>query len=826
MNIFIISLVAFFFSGQNYDVLMPDGSKDFPPNNKALFKFGKSNDFVYVVDDAVKPLKEPKLDSGFSGAPGIKFGDTFKVVEIQQAGKATFWCICKEDNNNKRDIWGWLPDQAVLASDNALLIQGSNISRKAVVINSVEWFKKNGIKPPTPLLGFSENSEKTISDRLFNLMFVFKERRDKSGHYVLLSYDPTITDSRVVTKVLKGWYPIETLCLWNTREAVQWKYSNYNNPRLNSGLVFKTKEGAKNYCSSFKCNDPPNMNKPEGLIAEEIIDKERKKSAEWDIDQLRYPILSLKHEEENLGNGFGAVYKIGVIGNFAKANGEFVSQKDLEKARSQVNSIKTEMDNTYILFVIDDTSSMEEAFQKTVPDFIKNIIATVPHQLGKVHVAVCFYNDFKTNAAKNQAGAKLADTCSFIPWENLSKGNDSNIIKTLVNHTAKDGGDSLEQPINGLLYGLKKASYGLPRWSRKVVFVIGDMGNHTEKNLKQDLAADSNDIAKLLCPDGPAWEFLPIQVPHPKGGDAANNDPDYKLFVTQMNKINELRRKLRKTNIEKMEQSPLKQTVIADLEKDTVNTISVGDYKEILKDLEKRSQDFKDKKEKIEKEMLSVVRGSFPSGSQFSAEVSLAFAKESVNIDILKDSGSQLFEEGWVTEKDGCENDQIQVMLLMEKPAFDGIRELLSKINDSKNDPKFINDLTGGIAGGQAGEKFKDIQEALKSLGQQPFQSQLLKFFKDKELANIKGFALKTDVVVSNLKRINKINLIYIDLLDNKFSNYVEEGYTELAGGGKVPNWVKKGETIDKKRFFILRGSNEKDVGNNFIWLDFKEEYP
>ena len=824
MNILVLSVAIFILPMQEFDVLNEHGKKEFPAVPFTKEELISDLDYFLIVNDGIKPLKSPGKDSEPSGAPPMKFCEKiFQAIAgpIQKDDKQ-YYLACRYEGNNKLVIHGWIPDDSILLNFDAKVSDGTGITRKALIINSKEWIIKNGNKLPIPVKGFLEESGKSEPIRFFNIMFVYKELFNKNPekHMFLLGFDPSIPKAINAPDILVGWIPAKALCQWNTRQAIQWnddnKKAGVKDLRKSVGKIFKTQKDLKAFTDQLQ-----NENiEPSGLLGSEIVDKTTGFSVPWGLDQPRYPILDLKPGEKALNIGkFGHFVKIGMIGNFQKSDGTFVNAQEVSNERERGRNIKEGMEQTYILFVIDDTSSMETAFNKIVPECIENVIKTVK-DLNKVKVAVCFYNDFNNKSPRKN----LDETVKFHEWVPLSMGLKSPVIKMLEEHKTKDGGDKLEQPIHGLLHGLTKASVEPPSWSRKVVFVIGDMGNHLEGNLDQNVEKDSQKIAELLTPSNNSpWEFLPLQVPHANGTGAALKDADYKLYKKQMDYIAELFRIRREKAVEN----------IADIKLETkVSTLTLQNYDNLLIELNNRTNAYEEKKRIIIVQLENLVRGTFVPGSKFSNEVLEAFNAENVNVKLLSEGGYQIFEEGWVTENDGevRHKPQIKTMLFMETSAFNDIVKILKAVveNYKTNDLEIVtNAVIKALTGDR--DKFKDIDAVKKAIEGIKFNSKLLDllFPKGSIQNNLKNVLLPPEALAENMLRLTYLKELYEDIGNNKTSEYQIIQKT-LENNFMVPVYARvNGTTREQQRFFKPIGSNSnKGTSLEFIWLDNNKEFP
>jgi hypothetical protein len=363
-----------------------------------------------------------------------------------------------------------------------------------------------------------------------------------------------------------------------------------------------------------------------------------------------------------------------------------------------------------------------------------------------------------------------------------------------------------------------------PSWSRKVVFVIGDMGNHLKGNLDQNIEKDSQKIAELLTPvNNSPWEFLPLQVPHARGEDVALKDPDYKLYKKQMDYIAELFRSRREKAVEN----------IADIKLETkVSTITLQNYDNLLSELNKRTNLYEEKKVKIIIQLENLVRGTFVPGSKFSNEVLEAFNAENVNVKLLSEGGYQIFEEGWVTQLDGEERPkaQIKTMLFMERSAFNDIAKILKIVvkNWKTNDLEIVtNAVIKALTGDR--DNFKDLNEVEKAIKGIMFNSQLLKLLFDKGLkGNLKNVLLGPKALADNMLRLSYLKELSEDIGNNQISEY-EIIQIILENNFKVPAYARViGTTRNQQRFFKPIGSNSNDDKTKleFIWLDNDKEFP
>lgn len=828
MNAYIGLLCAILASSQSIDVCMPDGSKKLPPTTVL-----EPNPDVFATEDGFVPLKSPENTSEPSGAKPIKFGEAFHWLCDHQSKDSVYRLICKGTGRFEPiTVIGWVPHSALLLRRTPLKTEddkNQGVIRKALIVNSKEWIKDNfvdgKIVAPARYLGLLPNAKKAQSLKFFNILFVYKI--DKKTGRALLGYSPKA--DYVNGSQLAGWFPENALCYWDTREAVQWNFENKNSKfdgmiRKTKAYAFNSKESAKNFREQVQ---PKNLNIPgklpplEDIIGEENIGANGE-SVEWSFDETRFPKISKPEDEETLRGHWGKLIQIGVIGSFRLNDGTLVNPKIIKQMRDKLAIIKSEIDQHYILFVIDNTGSMEDAFKKMIPDYIK----TFTQEKGlnekeklQIKIAVAFYNDFSSDLEKNKAGASLDSTVQYYKdWVSIGDMEGKKLVDDLTKMEAKDGGDAREQVIHGVRTALEKSMASKkapPQFAFKRCVVVGDMGNHVENNLGQNVNGELNNIANLLVPMNAApWDFLPIQVPNPRA-DKGQRDPDYDAFTEQMKEIEQLRGKLAiDRKMVDIFSKPDRQRVVFQ----SFNNLS--DYLvQTTKDFRKKSLDDAEK-------IIAGARGELAPTTELSNNLKSIFNDAGIDVNLLTADGYQFYEKAWVTTRDGTLGtggngvDQISIMTLVAGEEFIALKDIVKRFTPNNSESISV-ELLKLIVEAKLGETLdkgfkEDVAIKLNGLS---FKSEILVYL-------FKALILeeKTDLSDEKFKKlyakfltkINRLKIIYDEIdSEKKFEDGIGETERTLANGIKYLYCFGKGDQKYFPRKFTLVGDSNSDAMNN-----------
>lgn len=840
------------------DVAMPDGQK-------ATAGQVKSEPFldIFCVEDGFRPRKLPGKPE-LSGAKPLTFGEGLRWVEYHQAADGVYYLVCKGGIYEPTTVLGWVPESALLLGNMPQTTgsqkqheihkipqnRGTGVIRKAMIINSKEWVKENNspngnkltdIVQPIRHLGLDDSAPTASPIKFFNILFVYKI--DTKKKMVLLGFS---ANASYRNSQLAGWISDKAVCFWDSREAIQWKFDNKNDKsglkiRETKAYAFATLSDAQKYMSSFKNriripdgSMGAQIPDPKSIVAEEALDKNGN-SEPWDFDAVRFPVISKPSEQLDTVSNWGRFVEIGVIGNFKIEGGGLVSTKELEKNNKTIEKIKQEVKQNYIMFVLDNTGSMEKVFQNAIPEYINLFVnekGLDASEKSQINIAVTFYNDFASRLEKDKPGANLDQTIEQVSdWMSIDSPQGKDLVAKLANTKAKDGGDALEQPIHGIkksLINAMKSGMAPPPFAFKRCVVLGDMGNHEKDNLGQDLHKEIEFIADLLVPlNATAWDFVPIQVPNPRGVNG-QRDPDYDLFSMQMAEIAKMRRqRLEKSGKKINDQVRQGESVV------------YSDYEELTKYLAERTRQYRQEAVKDFDNLVDLRRGVT---TQLSDNLKDIFKKEGLNIDVYTKNGYQFYEKAWITTHDGTHREgrepmpQIDIKTLVREDEFRALEGLVKKF-DCLDFEEIAEDIFNLVVSGKLGEKINDefMKNVVGKLGGLNFKTPLLSYIIDAKYnmkkSDLTGIQAK-ERFADLLSRILLLKPIYNEIRnEERYKNGYIPSQRELPGGQKYTVWSGNGDKLKDettRRKFLLSGEQSLNAGddNFYYWFDDAKEIP
>lgn len=831
---------------------------------------GKPLKFI-IVEDGVKA----NSNSDFSGAPvgnQLKFGEEFRVLDIDQDTKANFLCKLVDDIPVP---YGWVNDDVALILTNGeaqcLLNPTTQIQSKALLIykgDENELKGSEGLSKLTAKLGTSANAPDGQSINFYNILYIFKEKKNEKNEIskILLGFDPIfVPESEAnIQDSLLGWFDAKYAYRWETREALEYDVAstriNFPPParRIKPTPIFATSNDAEQAANKKSLN---------GLkiipLEEEF---EEGVSVPFNKNQSRYPIINIdkrraKHPIQ------GNMYEIGVIGDFVSygADGKAIdriSAADLEEQRNRLSEIKRQLDSTEILLVIDDTGSMRDFYQNYIPTWVEKLVGEIANGNGlrnqDVYVTICFYHDLDDNERDNFQGTidkarawLIQDAVTVIPRIQIAKRGDKisgddglkELVKKMKEHQSPSSGDPLEQMLFGIEHGLGIANKIVLRHARKLCFVIGDTGSH-KVNIK---GFSQNEqiprIAKNLVPQGDSspWELVAIQVP--ALANALQND--FELFRDQISKLEDAvknesdeRNMQNKVRLEKEKiQFSGMLSGSVNLFKGPKNADEVISY--LQNSINKRDKLFSDFSNQTKKLSTGVRNPS--GGTTIMKELRDKLMLAGVDVDRLSQSGAQLFYKGFVWEYDPQGLRQVRVKLLMSERDIAKADEIVETFIQGISDSDKNGDLSASVANAMVRIVSGDMKLAAKlKIGDLSVDEAILKkngiylnsFMFKRSLSQIRDMTFN-----ETLQEINKIKhkqLLLKDIIFKQKREIIElkdeDAKPENAKEGFAPNpvtkWrVKAGSiSVPMDRFFKFQATDA--IAKSYIWIDLEDEFP
>lgn len=864
------------------DVEMPGGKGNIPGQIK-VNPFGE----VFCVEEGTVPRKSP-IKNEPSGAKALVFGEGLRWLEYYQGKDGVYYLVCKGGVVEPITPIGWVHDSALLLGGSPLTTSslkeddvhkalqggGTGVIRKALIISSKEWVKEflkpgdnasNVITEPFRYKGLGEKAPKDEPLKFYNILFVYKI--DSVKKMVLLGFTPKLSADEN-SNDLAGWVSEKAVCYWDSREAIQWKFDNKSSTirtRETKAYAFAKIEDLRNFQASFENNIRipdalPGAKKPDPktIIAEEVIDPITGNSEDWEFDDIRFPLLSKPSEQLIDSANWGKCMEVGIIGSFRMANGKLVSAKSINKLRTKMRVVQNQVKQNYILFVIDNTGSMEKAFQTVIPKYINAFVTEkglTQTEKSQIKVAVTFYNDFPSRNEKDAPGATLDSTVKQVSdWVSFDSLEGKALIANLEKTKAQEGGDALEQPIHGIKIALRnamKSNKAPPEFAFKRLVVVGDMGNHEKDNLGQDLKAEMETIGDMLVPfNGSAWDFTPIQVANPRGVNG-QRDPDYDLFTSQMESIGVFR------NMKLLELAKKKNRLIPIVSDKYVVS---RNFDELEKYLVEQTKQYRLEAIKDVENLVDLSRGVT---TQMSENLKGIFNDLKIDIDVLTQKGFQYYERGWITTHDGTYRDdlanpvpQIDIKTLIRSDEFNAMNDLINKFDPlkfNKTATQLFSFLVAGKLGQELNEEFmKSTVDKLGGINSRtPLIDYMIKARFNKELVQLTDAQVKIRFA-ELLTRIEKLKPIYKEIKnEGRYTGGIHPRKLSLPSGQEIDTWEGKGNLTKgtHRRKFYLAGDrnapteekqmgveakkekvdsdkNKADSDDGFYWLDDAKEIP
>jgi len=766
---------------------MPDG-KELP--RRLLDK----HNYVWVAHEGYRPLRSPSHNAAPSGAPALEFMELCGCAAEWQADVRYVLLTKGKPGTDKFRHLGWVDARRVVTTPYAL--QGpTRIYRKGMIVNTVESVKEDKKFRDVPvLLGPDEKARPASTFRLFNIYFIYADSYPRSldeGYYLLgtapqFDENRAFEDADVPRRVVLGWVPKSRICHWDTREALEWDHASTlpeagDRRRRSPGRVYRTRADA------IKALEGQAV----APLFEEVLDG-RGVSRDLPHDRMRFPLVPIKGTEDELKTAQGGeLFKVGVVAGFVNDRGEVVATlEELEDLQRKLRRVQDEVRVTEILFVIDDTASMDAWF-KPAGDAVHAIIDSVrkdPRR--KVRVGLTYYNDIdpKRTDDLNQAVETHALVDADSP-EALALVKDLREV-----HKVHDGGDAREQVFHGLKRGIEDAKF--QRWSRKIVVLIGDMADH-DTDADGRHKAEREVVNKLVPEDQSPIEFFSIQVIDPD-----QNGADAKGFQTQMRTIIEL-------FDAEMERLGLKAT-----KKGVYVQLSEG--KEVIDQILSRYQLLSKQAADFEAQIGALQRGQWD-GTRIAPELERILKEKEIDLERLRRrAGLQLFHYGYVWENARAGVTQTRIQLLVSDGELEKLIEPLKALQspelEKQPSAETLAKVLVGSAAGEQGDRNASFESArLKAHGLK-VQSPLLK-------RSLKETRFDFDAQ-QELRVIYRKRQMLEEARQNLVSTYVRR--PRLTPSGEELILWEKSATRPRPRSFYLSG----DRSTLWYWIDYDEEWP
>lgn len=801
--------------------------------------------FAWLAHQDYKPRKAPTDDSELSGAEPIAW--LKKVNLLYDEGKNFPYVLIGEGSvNGKLEFLGWVPRRYLITELMAKRSGTSTVYRKASVINSQAYVDKfKNFQPAEYRTKPDLNAKAENVMRVMSINFIWGETdpgEPDKGFYLLGDVSafslndiskPTLPKSAGIS----GWVPKDRVILWETREGLMWDDTE------------KRQAPVKAYRTD---NDA--IRALDGEVVETNTEEEPFQEngmpRKWPVNQPRHPILPMERISKDGKKEIVFVRpiknnnlrRIAYVGDVINSNNERILTAEAIQAFKQKiadSGLAIHKAPIEMLFVIDDTRSMEEWFGKATKA-IDSVIGSIEKTDRALRVGFTFFTDVPVPMRATDAGRRRAVNAGEL------MDVKSEAYKLAKANLAKGRGafadDSAEQVFAGITVGIEQAKWDPKGDSRRIVILLGDTRDHANLRIvdgKEQADEEGkrlkSQVVAALTPIGRPIEFYAYQVTEGK-------DVDQRAFLDQMDIIaKEVNR------ISVARNYPARAQVISG-KTDLAGEIQkyydqaardLAEYEAALQDLNRGSITRDNLNSLTNPDMLALVR-QFMNDRIRKGENLKSKSPRQLLEELAR--SVQVYEERYVWERDRSGKPQTRVQLLFNREELQDIEKMLSLVFERRPVPT-PKEIAEGLVKAQAGdretnpkefdERRKDMLRELRATyGREKSDEELLSFVKGNTLLMIKyGVASRSPLLERGMSELEKNqetkdhSALFQDLADKL--TYIKEGLLkdqqiELQNGEVkvINNW----RTNPKDTRWHTFG--EARSGVTWVWLDALKEWP
>jgi hypothetical protein len=819
--------------------------------------------FVWVAHEGFKPLSHPPRAAGqvppVSGAPGLEFMEMCGCAAVWQ-GKSTYFLLTKgaEDTDSFHHL-GWVDANRVVKQASALT-GATPIFQKAIIVNTVEStaeaVAKGRLVLDVPmLLGPEKNAKPVPRFNLSNIYFIYADSNplnEREGYYLLgtkarfdayaasLDTKETPRDQRVALRAVRCWVPKERVCRWDTREGIEWDAlatwprteDRGGQRRTTEGKIYYTRDDALKAAKGGQVT-PLFQERFQLTTYESILplkssifpqpwafEGTERISIPFRHDRQRYPLVPTAGTKDDLTLlKRGRLLKVGVAGDFVDAGGKpIASREDIEELRRVIRQF-TEVGRTEILFVLDNTSSMDRYLLEAAKTIEKIVESVRKDRSREIYLGLVFYNDTPSGVRFNPDEQPV--DVSHARLRKAGTPEADQLIKRIrelaeKKQLIKASGDAREQVFTGLKRGIQEAHFST--YARKIVVLIGDRGDHDrdvdQKESRRTRQAEKEVVRFLLPKDQTPIELYAIQTVDPTTGNA-----DVTAFHKQVETIIEL------CNDQLKVQFGDKDLQVKDIKGGKYYYLR--DPTEITDHILHRYSKLVTLASDLEEQINNLYLGQWDGanvGPRLRQLIEEKCRRNGLRPDLLEklieSGGAQVFSYGYLWENGPEGVPQTRLRLLTHKDELQDLINLLTALEPEerrrvrgfgKNDRESIlKRLVGTVTGDPEEKSFEKVK--LKALGMKARSPLLKRCEKDIEF---------NPRVIQELLEVYHKRRKLEDALNNQVREYHSERIP-TALGGMVTVWYERENKESVQRSFFIGG----DKSLIWYWLDYQEEWP
>jgi hypothetical protein len=759
----------------------------------------------------------PTLRAGKPAA--LEFLEKFHTIDSTQVGTTRYRFLVRKaaDSGRILDYVGWVEERQLVVSEEALVDPNSRLHRKAFIVTRPRALRD---APPAQVsavpvyLAPQERAAQAEPLRLLKLLFIWGETEPGSERgYFLLGNAATMLgwDNRAT---LLGWVPKARVCEWNTREAFEWHQAS-----TLAGARPRRSVPALVYYKPEQAHEAWMQKDHEGKAVRPLFKERFTAPGEgMTAGQMRFLLLpwprqpddsttqarDYREKYERGPDASARLRHVGIYTGFqdAVSGAEVLDVDELNRLQQRLARLREETSRLEVVFVLDATSSMID-HGSVVASLIEELLDDLGRARGELRVAVTYYRDVNTDV----------DPATAVEASALQK-----VTPALVARLGKelrdkdryrDGWDPPEQVFRGLLGGIRQAQFS--DYSRKVVILLGDMGNNTAWDSPRFKGPTLDDLAQALNPRGQSpILFFPFQVnvDPDRTDDLRGLEAGEKLAAAAFKKetlaLLAASRKLRATN-------PLAQPDI----KEGDYFATRNDRKRLLRELHRPLEVLRAQQVFLQTRLDDLAVGRFT--ADVGPELEKILDQEGIKLaELRKLKGAQVFETGYVWDRTPAGAPQIAQRLLVSEGELDALIDGLSKLASRDPARRSLRDLIPRLAATQTGESqiVADLLfDALKGITfRSPLLSRAVRTFKEDRIA---------------ADERDRLLLLREQLADlRRGLAYRPEQYVRKSDERGNLFWVRQGDPVrlekKQRRSFHLGG----DRSTLWYWLDYDREVP
>lgn len=541
----------------------PDGTTPPLPDEVPLVD-GKVP-FVWATADRLEARDKPAAAERVNDR--LKFMQRCVPASTSRDGRYVLLVEVAEASPQVVKPYGWVESARLLRKPEALVSRATRIHRKAACVITpavVRAAGPDGQEAPqeTALTWQPGGGEPKVRVKFFQPFFVYAEAGAGKDVYLLLGTAPDFAPGRQenATDTLLGWVRADRAEQWDTREGVYYDTAatrpggprNFKTTPTRPARIYGSREDA--YAALAPGADV-------GAIFSELPDPAGTGAGvEMEPGQMRYLVLpwlpprglrpgerdphpqATRHPHPDGGTAVDLrLLRVGAYGGHTALGNDPNGVAKVEEFKRQARELAEQVRRLEVLFVIDDSKGMEPWITHVLPQFISTTFdKLVASKHAEVYVGFAFYHD----VAEGQDPRKALDV-SRARLRDLRQSKDE-MLAELRAHKTEQGHDPPERVFRGLAAGVQKA--GFTQFSRKIVFLIGDMGNSTRGDVPGNRSPTAKEVADQLVPlkkggsqpAAPA-EFYAVQVNYdpadPSPGLPAEDAAAVRAFKAEADEI-------------------------------------------------------------------------------------------------------------------------------------------------------------------------------------------------------------------------------------------------------------------------------------------------